>query len=93
MSIPVKPESLYVPASVTALYNDVACYAIESGKRVRIRFDLGHKEGNVLGGAMANNLSDEHSLSLYVDEKEEAEETEAPAEDAEGEDADDGDEE
>ena len=89
MSIPVKPESLVVPASVTALYNDVACYAIESGKRVRIRFDLGHKEGQVLGGAMANNLSDEHSLELYVDEKDEAEEDEAPAEDSE-EDADDG---
>ena len=83
MSIPVKPESLYVPASVTALYNDVACYAIESGKRVRIRFDLGHKEGNVLGGAMANNLSDEHSLELYVD----------PEEDTEEEDAEDGSEE
>lgn len=93
MSIPVKPESLYVPASVTALYNDVACYAIESGKRVRIRFDLGHKEGQVLGGAMANNLSDEHSLELYVDEKNETEEDKALAEDAEGEDADDGDEE
>ena len=83
MSIPVKPESLYVPASVTALYNDVACYAIESGKRVRIRFDLGHKEGNVLGGAMANILSDEHSLELYVD----------PEEDTEEEDAEDGSEE
>lgn len=83
MSIPVKPESLYVPASVTALYNDVACYAIESGKRVRIRYDLGHKEGQVLGGAMTNNLSDEHSLSLYVD----------PEEDTEEEDAEDGSEE
>lgn len=80
MSIPVKAEGPDLPGSVTALYNDVACYAIESGKRVRIRFDLGHKEGQVLGGALANNLSDEHSLSLYVD----------PEEDTEEEDADDG---
>lgn len=89
MSIPVRAERPDVLASVTALYNDVACYAIESGKRVRIRFDLGHKEGQVLGGAMANNLSDEHSLELYVDEKDEAEEDEAPVEDSE-EDVDDG---
>lgn len=89
MSIPVKPESLYVPASVTALYNDVACYAIENGKRVRIRYDLGHHEGNTLGGAFSNSLSDEHSLELYVDEKNETEEDVVPAEDSE-EDADDG---
>ena len=83
MSIPVKPESLVVPASVTALYNDVACYAIESGKRVTIRYDVGHHEGGALGGALCNNLNDTHTLSIYVD----------PEEDTEEEDAEDGSEE
>lgn len=83
MSIPVKPESLDVPASVTALYNDVACYAIESGKRVTIRYDVGHHEGGAFGGALSNSLDDTHTLSIYVD----------PEEDTEEEDAEDGSEE
>ena len=83
MSIPVKAEGPDVPGSVTALYNDVACYAIESGRRVRIRYDVGHHEGGAFGGALSNSLDDTHTLSIYVD----------PEEDTEEEDAEDGSEE
>lgn len=77
MSIPVKAEEPDVPGSVTALYNDVACYAIESGQRVTIRYDVYHHKGGALGGTLSNSLDDTHTLSLYIDPEEDAEEENA----------------